>query len=287
MFLNKTVVLCIAAFSLAESATPQTPAPSPLPAAPPAASRALPGSRAMRIRPVATKRGWLGIGFGDLTPERMKALRLKDDSGIEVTHVEEKSPAAKAGLKEHDVVLELNGQKVEGGEEFAGSIAEMVPGSKITLGVWRIGVKQNLSAMLEARPAQMYLFNNPNGDWSGAMPPMPPMPDGFGVLTGQAPRVGFEGETLTPQLAEYFGVKEGVLVRTVSERTAASKAGLKAGDVIIKVSGTPVSSTREISGIVRALHRNVTFTVMRNHKEMLLNVEIAEDRSASPDREVL
>ena len=109
----------------------------------------------------------------------------------------------------------------------------------------------------------------------------------WGVLTGQAPRIGFEGESVTPQLAEFFGVKEGVLVRTVTEKTPASKAGLKAGDVIFKINGTPVSNTREISGMVGASRKNVTFTVMRNHKEVTLNVEVAEDRRPSPEREVL
>ena len=47
------------------------------------------------------KRGWLGIGFEDLTPERVKALKLRDESGVEVTHVEDNSPAAKAGLNGH------------------------------------------------------------------------------------------------------------------------------------------------------------------------------------------
>ena len=48
-----------------------------------------------------------------------------------------------------------------------------------------------------------------------------------------------------------------------------------------------MSNTREISGMVRASRKNVTFTVMRNHKEMTLNVEVAEDRRPSPEREVL
>ena len=148
-----------------------------------------------------------------------------------------------------------------------------------------------MTATLDARPIQFLAFNGPNGEWVAPMPPMPPTVPEFRefppFMTGQSPRVGFEGETLTPQLAEFFGVREGVLVRTVSEKTPAAKAGLKAGDVIVKVSGTPVSSTREISGLIRAIRRNVTFTVIRNHKEVLLNVELAGERLPSPDREVL
>jgi serine protease Do len=287
MFLKRTVLVCLGALVSLEAATPQTPPTQPPPPAAPSAPRPLSGGRSVRLRSMAPKRGWLGVGLGDLTSERMKALKLRDDSGVEVTHVDGKSPAAKAGLGEHDVILEVNGQKVEDGLEFAGTIAEMAPGSKVILGIWRGGAKRTITATLEARPLQVFYLNNQNGDLIPPMPPMPVMPEGFSIMTGQSPRVGFEGETLTPQLAEFFGVKEGILVRTVSEKTAASKAGLKAGDVIIKVSGTPVSSTREIAGIIRALHRNVTFTVMRNHKEVLLNVEIAEERLPSPDREVL
>jgi serine protease Do len=104
----------------------------------------------------------------------------------------------------------------------------------------------------------------------------------------QSPRIGIEGETLPGQLADFFGVKEGVLVRSVEANSAASKAGLKAGDVIVKVNAMPVSNTREISGIVRAMHKTATFTVVRNHKEITLNVEIAEERRlAAPEREVL
>ena len=87
--------------------------------------------------------------------------------------------------------------------------------------------------------------------------------------------IGIDGETLTPQLAQYFGVEEGVLVRTVNPRTPAEKAGIKAGDVIVKVNGTPVTSAREISGLLRVGHKPMVFTVVRNRKEITLNVELA------------
>lgn len=283
MFFNKPFLACVTAVSLVVSAgaQPQTPiAPKPLR-----------GGRSVSGRVMPSKVGWLGVGLGELTPERVKALKLRGDAGIEVMHVEEHSPAAKAGLKEHDVILTVNNQAVEGGEQFARTIADMTPGTKVSLSVWRNGGKQDLNATLEARPNQMLVFSGPNGDWMATMPPMPPTAPGWDnamtIMTGQAPRVGFEGETLTPQLAEFFGVKEGVLVRTVSEKTPAAKAGLKAGDVVIKVSGTPVSSTREITGIIRSMHNNVTFTVMRNHKEIVLNVELSYDRTLGSDREVL
>jgi serine protease Do len=76
-------------------------------------------------------------------------------------------------------------------------------------------------------------------------------------------------------------------VRTVTAKTPADKAGLKAGDVVTKVNGTPVTSPREISGLIRAVRKTATLTIMRNKKEMTLNIEIAQDRVPAPDREVL
>jgi serine protease Do len=239
----------------------------------------------------AARRGYLGVGVAELTDDRVKALNLKDDQGLEVKHIDENSPAAKAGLKESDVILEVNGKGIEGIEQFQMSIGETSPGTKVNLTIWRNGAKQTVSATLDSRPGNFFLFGGP--DFPVApMPPMPPVPfngDGpFQTLPGNSPVVGFEGEALNPQLAEYFGVKAGVLVRSVNSKTPAERAGLKAGDVVVKVNGTPVTTPREITGVVRTSRKKaLTFTVVRNKKEVSLNVEIAEDRSAPPEREVL
>jgi serine protease Do len=243
---------------------------------------------------IAVRGAWLGVGFGELTPERASALKLKEAKGIEITHVEDNSHAAKAGLRESDVVLEINGQKVSDRDEFVRTIAESTPGSKVNLVIWRNSARQNVSATLSARPAPT-LFTDSDGPAPPAVP-MPPNPFPPEVLDGsvfqgmmvQSPRIGIEGETLAGQLADFFGVKEGVLVRSVLANSAASKAGLKAGDVIVKVNAIPVANTREISGVIRAAHKNATFTVVRNHREITLNVEIAQARSVMvPRREVL
>jgi serine protease Do len=297
MFPLPLIFLAVSAImAQAQTAQAQTVQP-PAPPAPPKLR-----GRSVTIHP-ASRRGYLGVGVADISAERAKTLKVPGDVGVEVKHVEDNSPAAKAGLKEGDVILDFNDKKFDDMDGFIAMVAESGPGTKATLSVWRNGLKQKLTATLESRPITVYSFSGSgNGaDNSGwlvppiapmpnmpAMPNIPAMPgDAWAVLTGQAPRIGFEGEALTPQLAEYFGVKEGVLVRTVVEKTAASKAGLKAGDVIFKVNGTPVASTREISGMVRAARKNVAFTVMRNHKEIVLNVEIAENRTPSPQREAL
>ena len=71
-------------------------------------------------------------------------------------------------------------------------------------------------------------------------------------------------------------MKDGVLVRMVGPHTPAERAGLRAGDVVTKVNGTMVTSPREITGLVQSSRRKaISFTVVRNKKEIALNVEIA------------
>lgn len=257
----------------------------------PATFAQTPGERAhsTTLRGVAS-RGYLGVGVVELTDERVKSLKLKDDQGLEVKLVDENSPAAKAGLKENDVILEVNGKSIEGNSQFQNLIGETAPGTKINLTIWRNGAKQTLSATLDSRPGGFFVVGPDFPD--AAMPPMPPVPfnggSPFPTIPGNSPIVGFEGEALSGQLAEFFGVKEGVLVRSVNAKTPAEHAGLKAGDVVVKVNGTPVTNPREITGLVRSSRRKaISFTVVRNKKEISLSVEIAEARHVSDEREDL
>jgi len=241
-------------------------------------------------RPAA--RGYLGVGVVDLTDDRVKALGLKDDSGVEVKRVEEGSAADKAGLKEGDVILEVNGKPFDDVREFIRTVGGQQPGAKVGLTIWRNNAKQTLTATLEERAGLPLFLPGPDG----ALPPMPPMPtlppnfnDQFNGLRGNSPRVGFEGEPLTGQLTDFFGVKQGVLVRSVVENTPASKAGLRAGDVVTKVNGTPVTTPREITGLVRTSRKKLaSFKVVRNHKEMNLDVEVSQQQDSDrPDRQAL
>ncbi len=244
-------------------------------------------ARSLSERRVAS-RGYLGVGVVELTGERVQALKLKDDRGVEVLRVDENSPADRAGLKENDVLLEVNGKAIEGLEQFQTTIAETQPGAKVTIAVWRNGAKRTVSATLDARADNFFPFGGPD-DADSPAPPLPPLPfigaGPFPGLPGDSPRVGFEGESVTGQLADFFGVRAGVLVRSVSADTPAARAGLKAGDVVVKVNGTPVTSPREITGAVRnSEKKTLSFTVVRNKKEMPLALTFFANRNpASPN----
>ena len=103
-------------------------------------------------------------------------------------------------------------------------------------------------------------------------------------MSAQNPMLGIVGESLAQedQLAEFFGVQEGVLVRSVKKGSAAEKAGIKAGDVITKIDDSKVGSSAEITHVLRGLKSKKTFglTVVRNRKEMPLTVTMESTGSS-------
>ncbi len=220
---------------------------------------------------------YLGVSLAEIDANRAKELKLKEDYGVEITRVEEGSPAEKAGVKPGDVVLEYNGQRVEGMEQFGRMVRETPPGREVKLTISREGATQSLTAMLAARKGRAW-GNFPPGF---EMPEIriPDIPQIYTSL--RTARLGVEAESLGPQLAEFFGVKEGVLVRSVMESTPAQKAGFKAGDVITKVDGTAVASPSELSGAVRTASAKKTYAVelMRDRKPQTMTVMVEEGRS--------
>jgi serine protease Do len=232
---------------------------------------------------------YMGIGVVDITSERAKALNLKEERGVEVTSMIDDGPSAKAGIKENDVVLEYNGQAVQGTEQFQRLVRETPPGRQVKVLVWRNGGTQTLTALVGERKGTVIASDD--GSWNFSMPPMPAMPSMPNVsidipqfhMAFQNPMLGIDGESLESQeqLAEFFGVKEGVLVKAVRRNSAAEKAGIKAGDVIVKVDDSNVNSSSGITRTIRGLRSKKTFTVMvvRNKKEMPLTVTM-EDRGS-------
>jgi serine protease Do len=217
---------------------------------------------------------YLGIGVLDITPDRAKTLNLKEVRGAEVTRIDENGPAAKAGIKEGDVVLGFNGVLVEGVEQFVRMVRETPPGRTVKLAIWRNGTAQDLTVTIGERDGTM--VQTPYGtvqvpDFST----MPPMEIPRFLWAWQSSMLGIEGEALGQerQFAEFFGVRDGVLVKEVGRNSPAEKAGLKAGDVITKVNGAEVTSTRDITAQLRSNgNRTVTLTVVRDKHEMALTV---------------
>ncbi len=227
-------------------------------------------------------RSFLGVGVQEIDAERAREKKLSEVRGVEITSVTPDSAADKAGLKQGDVVLEYNGQRVEGCTQFQRLVSETPVGRQATLKIARDGAEQTITVTMGSRKDMAKMWSR-RGEHIIDLPEIviPPVriPDIPHVFTTwRTARLGIVGESLEGQLADYFGVKEGVLVRSVIEDSPAAKAGIRAGDVIVEVGGTKVTSPREISGAIRdSKSETLAVTVVRDKQRLSLNVTIERE----------
>jgi serine protease Do len=254
-------------FFFAQSAPPAPPAP--------------PAPMQDMLRLMSIDGSYLGVGVRDIDAESKKSLNLKEERGAEITSVEPGAPADKAGLKQGDVVLEYNGQRIEGTQQFIRMVRETPAGREVKIVVSRSGSPFTVSAQpgeakhrLQAGPRiiTMPTFSGPGPQGRPFTIDVP-----RAMMSWTSGTLGIEAETLDSQLAEFFGVKQGVLVRSVAKSTPAEKAGLRAGDVIVKVDETKVSAPREVTSAIRSHGNNkkpLPFTIVREKKETTLSVSL-------------
>jgi serine protease Do len=231
---------------------------------------------------------WLGVETHEVTAEDAKELKLPAERGVVVAGVSKDSPAAKAGLKENDVITEVNGQRVEGAAQFRRMVHEIPAGRSAQLTVWRDGRAQTLSATLgKAEERHNTWMNATPGTFAFRMPDMqiPEMPSmdlggEMALLPGGRPRLGIDAEDIGGQLGSFFGAPdgEGILVRSVNSGSPAEKAGLKAGDVITSFNGDRVRSLGDLRQKLASQNeaRTAKIGVLRNKTEVLLTVELPE-----------
>lgn len=233
---------------------------------------------------------WLGVETNEVTAEKTKQLKLPAEHGVVVGKIIDDSPASKAGLKENDVITEINGQRVEGTSQFRRMIREIPAGRTAQLTVWRDGRSQSLSVTLgQADEGHRNWSSAAPGAFAFRMPEMPSLPevapfpemdfDGMAELAPR-PRLGIDAEDLSGQLGAFFGTPEGegILVRDVNNGSAAEKAGLKAGDVIISLNGDRIRSVGDLRSHLAAHAADkpttVKLGVLRNKSELSLTIEL-------------
>jgi S1-C subfamily serine protease len=232
--------------------------------------------------------GWLGVEIGEVTAEKAKDLKLTAERGVVVMDVEPEGPAAKAGLKENDVITQYDGQVVEGTVQFRRLVRETPTGRTVALVTSRNGATQNVSVQLGERSAffekrmkgkmrdfdNAFAFSMPNQDFMLAMPP----------VDARMPSLGINAEDLSGQLGSYFGAPDGTgtLIREVRSGTAADKAGLKAGDVIVKVDGKPIRTLADLRAELRGKsdQKTVAVGIIRKAAEMSVTVGIERPQSS-------
>ena len=243
----------------------------------------------------------IGVRLSDVAADQVKTLKLSKAEGAVVEAVNPNSPAATTGLQEKDVIVEFDGERVRSASHLSRLVIETPVGREVALIVIRDGRRTSLQIKPEANDNwfdprfggmidqdRIREFADRAGqaarDMSRNIPEMmDSMRDGMFDRGG---RLGVTVQEVTPDLAEYFGVKAGVLVASVTPGSAAAKAGLKAGDVITAVDGTAVGSPAEL---VRALptgaSHDANLTVVRDKKERTVKATMDPvSRDRNPNR---
>ncbi|MEW6128323.1 MAG: PDZ domain-containing protein [Acidobacteriota bacterium] len=263
---------------------------------------------------------YLGVYLEEVTAEKMKELNLKEERGAVISKVIEGSPAEKAGLKAKDVIISFNSRRVDSVRELQRLLGDIPAGRTVTFEIIRDGSTENIAATLGKRSANFGLFEGKLDNLKGlesnrqltqeltekfkqqseemakrskefqGRPFVAPRE--FGKLNfdfnGRAffggSRLGIAVETMTDQLAEYFGVKggKGILVTEVTENSPAAKAGLKAGDVIIEIDNKKVDGLDDLFGsLSQKSEGQIEMKVIRKGEEKKVSVTL-EKREFRP-----
>src|SRR5579863_1584548 len=230
---------------------------------------------------------YLGVDITDVTTERLSALKLKEEKGVEVTMVDQDAPAGKAGIKEHDVILTMNGTSIDSGAQLRRMIHETPAGRVVTLGLSRDGQPLTVKVQLGDKHKEFAFMGPKPGDIHVNIPeihvPDIDIPSINMVVVTSSARSGLMVENISPQLGEFFGVKNGtgVLVRSVEKGSRAEKAGFRAGDVIVKVNDQVVHDTSDFAHGVKARSGNsVNVSIVREKKEQNLTLTLPDRKES-------
>jgi serine protease Do len=229
-------------------------------------------------------------------------------TGAVIETVTPDSPADKAGMKAGDAIVEFDGERVRSVLHLTRLVQETPSGRSVAAVLMRGGQKVTVNVTPDRRSSEsdsgFRFLDVPRAARAMPTPPPPPraprppaiapgFPFEFEGLTrfGSARRLGVTVESIENQLAEYFGVKEGALVKSVLNGSAAQKAGIKAGDVITALNSRKVYDTSDVSRAMERLEEGGEFTVevVRDKKTLTLKgtIEQAEPRRRTGIRTIL
>lgn len=239
-----------------------------------------------------SSQGYLGVELADVDQDKAQSLRLKEVRGAVITLIDHDAPAGQARLQVNDVIVQMNGQAIEGAEQLRRMLRETPPGRKVSLAISRDGNVQTMTIELaDRRKIEQNAWNNigNNGD---VFPPSgglgilsgsgdAPLPPGFHMpfVGSTSLNVGAMVEPLAPQTADYLGLTSGIMIKQVAHKSEAEKAGLKAKDVILKVGTEPITN---LAGWDRALRSNqgkpVQVTILRDRRQQTVILQVDSKR---------
>jgi len=238
--------------------------------------------------------GYMGVLVGDIDSETAAKQRLKDTHGAIVTLIDHDAPAAQAGIRVNDVVLQVNGETTENAEHFGRVLREIPPGHTISLVISRDGNVQTIAVQLVDRKKMEHdvwnrldAGNEPGssgaglGILSGGGGDVPSSAGGFHIpfIGTNTLSVGALVEPLTAQMADYLGVQGGLMIKQIARKSEAEKAGLKAYDVILKIGADGIATTADWDRSLRAnQNKPVQVTILRDRRQQAVTLQVDSKR---------
>jgi serine protease Do len=248
----------------------------------------------------AARQGYLGVDVRDVTPDQVNVLKLRDVHGAEIIMVDHDAPAGKCGLREHDVILQMNGTGIEGRDQVRKMLHDFTPGKPVQLIISRDGQQMTINTQISSREEVEKLA------WEQHLTPAESQAGGDGEVaqSGPAPRASssksFVGgmvtapaytgallEKMTGQLADFFGVPTGagLLVRSVEPNSPAAQAGMHAGDVVVRAASRTVSTLGDWARALKSgKDKAVAVVVLRDKKEQTLLLTLDTKKRSSVEQ---
>jgi serine protease Do len=246
-----------------------------------------------------TSQGYLGVLVTDVDSDSAPKLKLKEPRGALITLIDHDAPAAQVGLRVNDVLLEVNGQIVESAEAFGRMMREIPPGRKITLLISRDGATQTLTVELaDRKKLDTDIWNKLNSSGDVSSPVLgegilgtggagdAPLPGGIHLpfIGSSTLKVGALVEPLTAQMADYLGVANGLMVKSVARKSEAAAAGMKAFDIILRVGIDNIATVSDWERAMRANQgKSVAVTILRDKKQQTLTLLVDSKKKGEMD----
>lgn len=263
------------------------------------------GAQTTRAVQLTGRGGHIGVTVRDVDTADSKDPK----AGVVIEDVVSGSPADKAGMKTGDAITEFDGERVRSTVQFTRLVRETPDGRGVTAVLSRGGqritvtVTPDRSTLSDDFGVRLLDLPTVRRAFPAPTPPTPPAPPSapraprppsvffdsnrsFDILTRlrDSGRLGITVEDLDTQLAEYFGVKEGVLVKSVGEGSTAAKAGLKAGDVLTSINGRHIYDSSDVTRALDRVEANGEFTIeiVRDRKPQSLKGKLEAREPTRP-----
>jgi len=206
-------------------------------------------------------RGWLGVSIQNLTEDLSSSFQHQGTEGALVGQVQDKTPAAKAGIKQGDIITKFNGEDIKNVNQLRNLVAGTAPGSNVPVEVIREGEKKTLTATVEELPATLTEEGEPASSQVSA-------------------DVGLNLENLTPDIAHQLRTKrtEGIVVTGVVPGSIAQESGIQPRDIIVSINGKPIKSVKEFNNLVdeKALKKGLRLVVETQNMERFVYLKSDE-----------